>query len=149
MSYYRYIYRENFDQCGKKGSMRHFLTTGWGHLVGLMGLWQAIVWSTVCGVTLLSPAVYTIFQSVKSTVEMYQKRVKEVAEWLADEKVELLKDTIFLEDFGEGKEMAGKEETGEKTSVEESLASPPSDIPLNINLELDLTEIHKRRLAKC
>jgi len=128
--YYEYIYRENFDQYGKKGSMRHFLTTRWGNLVGLMGVGQAIVWLAVCGSMVLSLAIYAVFRGVKSVVEVYRKRIQEVDEWLADEEVEgLLKNDIYLEDSGKvEKEEVSEEKGGEKTSVEESF--PPPYIPM-------------------
>lgn len=124
--YYEYIYQENFDQYGKKGSMRHFLTKRWGNLVGLVGVGQAIVWLAVCGSMVLSPAVYALFRGVKSVVEVYRKRIQEVDEWVADEEVEgLLMSDRYLENSGE----VEKQEVAEKTSVEESLPPPPPYIP--------------------
>jgi hypothetical protein len=136
--YYEYIYRENFDQYGKKGSMRHFWTTRWGNLVGLMGVGQAIVWLAVCGSMVLSPAVYAVFRGVKSVVKVYRKKVQEVDEWLADEEVEgLLKNDRYLEDFGEvEKEEVAEGKGGEKTSVEESLPPPPPYIPMKTEKSL-------------
>lgn len=130
--YYEYIYRENFDQYGKKGSMRHFLTTRWGNLVGLMGVGQAIVLLAVCGSMVLSPVVYAVFRGVKSVVEVYRKRVQEVDEWVADEEVEgLLKNDTYIEDFGEvEKREVAEGKGGEKTSVEKSLPPPPPYIPM-------------------
>ena len=130
--YYEYIYRENFDQYGKKGSMRHFLTTRWGNLVGLMGVGKAIALLAVWGSMVLSPAGYAVFKGVRSVVEMYRKRIQEADEWVADEEVEgLLMFDRYLEDFGEvemEKVAEGKE--GEKTSVKESLPPPPPYIPM-------------------
>ena len=110
--------------------MRHFLTTRWGNLVGLVGFGQAILWLAVCGSMVLSPAVYAVFRGVKSVVEVYWKRVQEVDEWLADEEVEgLLKNDGYLEDFAEvKKEEVAEGKGGEKTSVEES--PPPPYIPM-------------------
>jgi len=99
--YYEYIYQENFDQYGKKGSMRHFFTMMWGNLVGLMGLGLAIVWLAVCGIMVLSPAVYTVLGVVKSVFEVYKKRIQEVDEWIADEDVDgLLQNDTYLEISG-------------------------------------------------
>jgi hypothetical protein len=125
--YYEYIYRETFDQYGKKGSMRHFLTTKWGNLVGLIGVGQAIVWLVVCGSMVLSPAIYAVSRGVKSVIEVYRKRVQEVDEWAADEEVEgLLKNDRYLEDFREVKKDEVTNGRGcEKTSVEEPLPPPP------------------------
>jgi hypothetical protein len=125
--YYEYIYRENFDQYGKKGSMRHFLTTRWANLVELMGVGQAIVLLAVCGSMVLSPSVYAVFRGVKNMVEVYRKRIQEVDEWLADEEVEgLLNNVEYVEDFRDvKKEEVAQGKGGEKTSVEESLPPPP------------------------
>lgn len=130
--YYEYIYRENFDQYGKKGSMRHFLTMRWGNLVGLMGFGQAIVLLAVCGSMVLLPAVYAVFTGVKSVVEVYQKRIQEVDEWVANEEVDgLLQYDRYLEDFGEvEKEEVAEEKGGEQSSVEDSLPLPPPHIPM-------------------
>jgi hypothetical protein len=127
--YYEYIYREMFDQYGKKGSMRHFLTTRWGNLVGLMGAGRAIMLLAVCGSMVLSPAVYVVFRGVKSVVEVYRKRIRELDEWIADEEVEgLLENDRYLEDSVEVEIEEGAEgKGGEKTIVEESLPSPPYD----------------------
>ena len=107
--------------------MRHFLTTRWGDLVGLVGVGQATLWSAVCRSIVLSPAVYAAFRGVKSVVEVYQKRVQEVDEWVADEEVEgLLKNDRYLEDFEQvEKEKVAEGKGDEKTSVEESLPPPP------------------------
>ncbi|RDW59556.1 hypothetical protein BP6252_12643 [Coleophoma cylindrospora] len=130
--YYEYIYRQNFDQYGKKGSMRHFLTTRWGNLVGLMGFGQAIAWLVVCGSMVLSPVAYAMFRGVKNVVEVYRKRAQEVDEWLEEEEVEgLLNDDRYIEDFEElEKEEVAEGKGGEKTSVEESLPPPPPYIPM-------------------
>jgi hypothetical protein len=129
--YYEYIYRVNFDQYGKKGSMRHFLTTRWSELVGLIGFWQGIVLLAVCGSMALLPVVYAMSRGVKSVVEMCQKRIQEVDEWVADEEIEefegLLENYKDLEDVGEIKKEEVSEGKGdEKTSVEEALPTSPS-----------------------
>jgi hypothetical protein len=136
--YYEYIYRENFDQYGKKGSMRHFLTTRWANLVGLMGVGHAIVFLFVCGSMVLSPFVYAVFRGVKSVVELYQNRVQEVDEWLADEEVEgLLKSDTYLEDFGEvEKQGVAVGNGGEKNGVKESPSHPLPYIPMKTEKSL-------------
>lgn len=130
--YYEYIYRENFDQYGKKGSMRHFWTTKWGNLVGLIGIWQAIAFLAICESMVISLAGYALFRIVKSVIKMYQNRVQEVDEWLADEEVEgLLNNDRCLDDFGEvEQEEVAEGKGGEKTSVEESPPTPPPYIPM-------------------
>lgn len=81
--------------------MRHFFTMMWGNLVGLMGLGLAIVWLAVCGIMVLSPAVYTVLGVVKSVFEVYKKRIQEVDEWIADEDVDgLLQNDTYLEISG-------------------------------------------------
>lgn len=138
--YYEYIFRENFDQYGKKGSMRHFLTTRWGNLVGSMGFWQAIVWVAVCGSMVLSPFVYALSRGVKrvvngmkGVVEVHQKRMREVDEWLADEEMEgLLEGDKSFEDFEEVEKKDYAEGKGdEKTSVKKPLHSSPH-VPMKL-----------------
>ncbi|OBT71896.1 hypothetical protein VF21_10570 [Pseudogymnoascus sp. 05NY08] len=127
--YYQYIYRENFDQYGKKGSMRHFLTSIWGALVKVMGLGPAIVLLVISGIIMLLPVVYGVFISVKGVVGMYQRRTQEVDEWVADEEVEgLLRYDTYLEDSREiREEEVSEEEGGKMTSVEEP---PPPYSPM-------------------
>jgi len=125
--YYEYIYRENFDEYGKKGSMRHFVTKRWAVLVGLVGIVQATMMLAVCGALALWPFVYAVFRGVKSVIEGYRERMKEVDEWLADEEVEgegLLENDEFLEEDLDFRGLE-KEKGGEKTSVEEFLSPPP------------------------
>lgn len=125
--YYKYIYRANFDQYGKKGSMRHFLTRQWSYLVGLVGVRQAIALLAICASVVLAPAVYAVFRGVKSVIDVYRKRIQEVDEWVADEEVEgLLVNDRYLEDFRKvEKEEVAEEKGGEKTGVEESPPPPP------------------------
>jgi len=100
--------------------MRHFLAMRWGNLVGLIGVWPAIVLLAICGILVLSQVVNAMLHGVKSVVGVYRKRVQEVDEWLADEEVEgLLNNDVYLE-----------EKEGEKTSVKESLHPPPPYIPM-------------------
>lgn len=115
--YYQYIYREIFDQYGKKGSMRHSLTTRWGNLVAFLGVGRAILLLAVCGSMVLSPAVYAVFSGVKSVVEMYRMRIQEVDEWVADEEVDgPLKKDRNLEDFAEVKKEKTAEGNGGKNT---------------------------------
>ncbi|PVH89584.1 hypothetical protein DL98DRAFT_647325 [Cadophora sp. DSE1049] len=125
--YYEYIYRENFDEYGKKGSMRHFLTRRWGNMVNLLGYWRAVVLLALCGSMVLSPFVYAVYRGVKGVFEMYRMRMKEVDDWVADEEIGgWLESNRYLEDFAnDEKEEAIKKKAGEKTSVEESIPSPP------------------------
>lgn len=100
--YYQFIYRERFDQYGKKGSMRHFLTSIWGALVGVVGIGAAVVLAAIWGTIMLVPAVYGVFIRVKRVVGMYQRRAQEVDEWVADEEVEgLLRYDTYVEDSTE------------------------------------------------
>ncbi|KAG4434366.1 hypothetical protein IFR05_010140 [Cadophora sp. M221] len=124
--YYEFIYQENFDQYGKKGSMRHFLTRRWGNMVGLLGFWHAVVLLGVCGSMVLSPFVYAATRAVKSVLEMYRNRIQEVDDWVADEEVEgLLMNDRYYGDFEEveGSEQAedAVRKGSEKTSVEKPL----------------------------
>ncbi|KAH7419350.1 hypothetical protein BKA64DRAFT_737548 [Cadophora sp. MPI-SDFR-AT-0126] len=128
--YYEYIYRENFDEYGKKGSMRHFLTRRWGNMVNLLGFWRAVILLAVCVSMMLSPFVYAGHRGVKGVLEMYQMRIKEVDDFLADEEIDgWLESDRYYEDFGydEKEEAAEEEERGEKTSVERSLPPPYSE----------------------
>lgn len=135
---YEYIYRENFDQYGKKGSMRHFLTTAWANLVGFMGVRPAIALLAFCGTMVFLTAVYAVFRGVKSVVEVYRTKVQEVDEWVADEEIEgLLRYDTYVEDLGVVEEVeASEEKGGEKSSVEESL--PPSLYSDEDEKQLDL-----------
>ncbi|KAK0125489.1 hypothetical protein ONS95_000504 [Cadophora gregata] len=135
--YYEYVYQENFDEYGKKGSMRHFLTRRWGNMVILLGYWRAAVLLAVCGSMVLSPFIYAVYRGVKDVFDIYKMRMKEVDDWVADEDVDgwLESDRLF-EDFGYDEKEGGaqkkkkeaakeKEKEGEKTNVEEFLPSPP------------------------
>jgi hypothetical protein len=86
--YYEYIYQDNFDQYGKKGSMRHFVTSCWGQAVGMLGVRQANALLTGCVSLVLGQLIYTMFQGLMNVVEVHRKRIQEVDEWLADEEVE-------------------------------------------------------------
>ncbi|KFY51707.1 hypothetical protein V497_08918 [Pseudogymnoascus sp. VKM F-4516 (FW-969)] len=100
--YYQFIYREKFDQYGKKGSMRHFLTWIWGALVGVVGFGPAIVLAVIWGIVMFTPVVYGVIIRVKRVVGMYQRRAQEVDEWVADEEVEgLLRYDTYVEDSTE------------------------------------------------
>ncbi|KAH9223175.1 hypothetical protein DL95DRAFT_380135 [Leptodontidium sp. 2 PMI_412] len=132
--YYVFIYRDNFDQYGKKGSMRHFLTRRWGNMVGLLGFWHAIVLLGVCGSMVLSPFVYAASRAVKSVIGMYRNRIQEVDDWIADEEVEgLLMNDRYYGNFGEaeGSEMEkdAERKASEATSVEKPLPQLASTHP--------------------
>ena len=125
--YYEYVYPENFDEYGKKGSMRHFLTQRWGNMVNLLGYWRAVILLAVCGSMVLSPFVYSVYRGAKSVFEMYQNRIKEVDDWVADEEIEeWLESDRDLEDFEfDEKEEIFVEKEGEKPSVDKPLPPPP------------------------
>ena len=139
--YYEYIYRVNFDQFGKKGSMRHFLTARWAELVGLIGARQAIVGLAALGCVMLLLVVTAVWRGgkrgVNRVVGTYRMRIQEVDEWVADEEVEgLLEGDRYLDDFGKVEEETVQRETpekkngGERTSIEEYLPPPPYQIPI-------------------
>ena len=124
--YYEYVYQENFDEYGKKGSMRHFLTLRWGNMVNLLGYWRAVILLAVCGSIVLSPFVYSVYRAMKSVLEMYQNRTKEVDDWVADEEIEgWLESDRYFEDFGyDEKVEAVEEKEREKPSVDKPLPPP-------------------------
>jgi hypothetical protein len=86
--YYEYVYWENFDKYGKRGSMRHFWATRWAGLVALIGIKLATVWVSVCGIVSLVLVLKAILRRAESVVELYRLRIQEVDEWNADEEVD-------------------------------------------------------------
>ncbi|KAH7342316.1 hypothetical protein BKA65DRAFT_503892 [Rhexocercosporidium sp. MPI-PUGE-AT-0058] len=133
--YYEFIYLENFDQYGKKGSMRHFFTRRWGNLVGLLRFWHAVVFLAVCGSMVLSSFVYAVSRGVKVVIGMYRDRIQEVDDWVADEEIKgLLMIDRYYGNYEEVKKTnsTNGEEDG-KTSAENSLpqrSSPRPDSPM-------------------
>ncbi|KAH8746716.1 hypothetical protein BGZ57DRAFT_935864 [Hyaloscypha finlandica] len=123
--YYEYIYQMHFDQYGKKGSMRHFVTKRWARLVGLIGLQQAIALLALCANIVLSLVVYALFRAIKNVINMYRMRMQEVDEWVTDEELE---DSVYYKEVR--KEKVAVEKGGEKIGLEESLFPPPPYIQM-------------------
>ncbi|OBT65470.1 hypothetical protein VE03_04961 [Pseudogymnoascus sp. 23342-1-I1] len=120
--YYKYVYQELFDGYGKRGSMRHFVTSVWGALVGVLGKGAAGVFLVVGGGVMFAPAGYGVWLGVMGVVGRYRRRVKEVDEWVADEEVEgLLRYDTYLEDEGEI-----EEEVLRRKEVEKQVLRKPS-----------------------
>ncbi|KAL2076075.1 hypothetical protein VTL71DRAFT_1018 [Oculimacula yallundae] len=123
-THFEYVYQENFDQFGKKGSMRHFLTRRWANLVGLLGLGRAIVLLAVCASMVLSPFVYAISRGVKTVLHTYLSRIQEVDDWNADEEIDgILMHDRYFEDFKATKIEDDDVKEGEKTCIEPSSGS--------------------------
>lgn len=126
--YYKYIYQMNFDQYGKKGSMRHLVTERWGRLVGLIGRRQSLALLALCANIVLSLVVYALFRAVKNVINMYRMGMHEVDEWVADEELE---DSFYYEEVL--KEKAAAEKGGEKIGLEEH--------PPYIEMKMETTSI--------
>ncbi|KAK5046008.1 hypothetical protein LTR84_008795 [Exophiala bonariae] len=103
--HYEYIYQINFDQYGKKGSLRHFVTQTWAMLVELIGLQQAMALSALCVSIVLCLVVSLLLRAVKNVIGMYRMRMQEVDEWVADEELE---DSIHEEEVRNDKVRAEK-----------------------------------------
>lgn len=128
--YYEWIYRENFDEHGKKGSMRHLVTKNWDSIVALVGATQAALWLAVCIAPVLLLGIYAVFRGLKWVVDVHRNRVQEVDDWLADEEVEgLLRSDRYLEGLWESEKKLAERKASEKTNVKEAFPLPPPYLP--------------------
>ncbi|KAG4434568.1 hypothetical protein IFR05_009954 [Cadophora sp. M221] len=65
--WYRYVYREAFDEYGKIGSFRHMLLQVWRQLREPFGFWQMVMVLVVAKVLLLTPIFYRLHRAAIRT----------------------------------------------------------------------------------
>lgn len=70
--WYRYIYRQNFDEYGRIGSRRHMVLQRWSNLVENVGLWRVIGFLTLLASMILFPVVYRVYRWGRWVVARYR-----------------------------------------------------------------------------
>ena len=98
--WYQYIYRENFDDYGKIGSMRRFIHFKWATVIDAYGPVQVAVLGAGFGIVILSLMGYGIYRLWKRAQELWQRRPRgrDIDAWTADEELGGLLDDIEVED---------------------------------------------------
>ncbi|KAF8851198.1 hypothetical protein BDZ45DRAFT_679315 [Acephala macrosclerotiorum] len=76
--YYHYVYRQNFDEYGKIGSLRHELHQRWATLVDRMGMWRVVLLLVVVGNMVLTPVFYGGYKCARRLKSLHtrQKQVR-------------------------------------------------------------------------
>lgn len=134
--WYLYIYRQNFDDYGKIGSMRHLVHTRWANLLERNGAVQIGVIGFVICIVLLSLLGYGIYRMWKRTQELWQRRVGDVDAWTADEEIGGLLDDEEEEDDDDDDTYVRKDEvemedwTGAAEPESKPLPLPPAPPPV-------------------
>lgn len=70
--WYRYVYRQNFDEYGRIGSRRHLLLQRWSNLVENVGIWRVIGFLVLLAGMILVPVVYKIYRGMRWVVARYK-----------------------------------------------------------------------------
>lgn len=121
--WYRYVFRQNFDEHGRIGSFRHMLVQRWHTLNERLGYWGVVLLIQVVACMVLSPFGYALFKGIKWIMERHQSNVEAASPWAVDE--EEAEGLLFEEgdemDVGDPKEIEEKDAVLEK-QVEESEA---------------------------
>lgn len=127
--WYQYIYRQNFDDYGKIGSLRHLIHSRWANLLERLGLWKVVILVFVVVSMVLSPAFYGFYRIWKRLQELHRRKVEEVNAWTGDEEIEgLLDDDEEDEDYDNVGNEEVELEKGEGSSgaaTEKPLPPPP------------------------
>lgn len=102
--WYQYIYRENFDEYGKIGSMRRFIHFKWATMIDAYGIVQITVLGAGFGIVVLSLMGYGIYRLWKRAQVLWQRRprARDIDAWTADEEIGGLLDDIEEEDEDDG-----------------------------------------------
>ncbi|TVY35994.1 hypothetical protein LSUB1_G006286 [Lachnellula subtilissima] len=109
--WYRYIFRQNFDEYGKIGSFRHMVLQRWGTLYDRLGFFRITLLIVVLASMFLSPIPYVLYKGGKWIKAQHRARAEAVAAvWKDnDEEVEGL---LFADESLEN--LYGSEDTGPK-----------------------------------
>ena len=131
--WYQYIYRQNFDEYGRIGSMRHLIHMKWATLIEVYGVAQVAIISSAVGIVILSLIGYGIYRVWKRAQELWQERLGDIDAWTADEEIGgLLADEEEEEDDGDyvGKDAVEMEDWTGSADVEKPLPPPPVPPPV-------------------
>ncbi|KAH8667620.1 hypothetical protein BGZ60DRAFT_431840 [Tricladium varicosporioides] len=86
--WYRYIYRQDFDEFGKIGSLKHDLIRRWKTMNQRLGFWQVILLIFVVSGMTIIPPVYGAYKAVKKIKQLCKRREyrSQVTEWEIDDE---------------------------------------------------------------
>jgi hypothetical protein len=116
--WYQYIYRQNFDDYGKIGSLRHLIHARWANLLERLGVWKVVVLGFVVVSMVLSPVFYGTYRVWRRAQDLYRKRVEDVNAWTANEEIEGLLDADEEEAYDDGSKEEVELEKGEGSQKE-------------------------------
>jgi hypothetical protein len=85
--WYQHIYRQNFDEYGRIGSMRHLVHLKWATLIEVYGVVQVSIISSAVGIVILSLIGYGISRLWRRAQDLWQKRLGYIDAWTADEEI--------------------------------------------------------------
>jgi hypothetical protein len=85
--WYQYIYRQNFDEYGKIGSMRHLIHMRWANLLERNGVVQVGVICFIIGGVILSFLGYGVYRVWRRAEELWQCKGRNMDAWTADEEI--------------------------------------------------------------
>jgi hypothetical protein len=134
--WYKFVYRQAFDEYGKIGSFRHMVLQRWGTMFKRFGLWRSVTMLVVLIVLtgmIFTSVVLGCYSLWKNARAYYQRQLDQY-DWRMDEEAERLlygiedgiEEGIITRDVidDEKNEIAGEEQTGiGKEEVEKPL--PP------------------------
>jgi hypothetical protein len=131
--WYRYVYRQAFDEYGKIGSFRHMILQRWGTMFKRFGLWRSVIMLVVLTGMIFTPVVLGCYSLWKTARAYFKRQAEQYDSWRIDEEAERLlyglEDEILTSDEvidDEKNESTGEEETGIGT---EEVEKPLPPIP--------------------